>query len=64
MASFSIQRGMSGNLPEALSDGQILFTYDDGKLYVDCLDSTGSVSRCVINAKNADTLGGRSSLLP
>lgn len=39
MASISFKRGMSTNLDkEPLSDGQLYFTVDEGKIYLDYQD--------------------------
>ena len=56
MARFRIGRGIEANLPSALVDGNIYFTIDTHKFYVDHTDSNGTVVRSQTSSEYADKL--------
>ena len=61
MTLFKFLRGSSQNINSTpLTDGYIYFCTDSGELFIDYLDSNGTVQRKQTNAKEAETLLGYS----
>ena len=60
MAVVKFLRGNNTSLDTAQKqDGCIYFCMDDGSIYIDYIDSAGVIQRKQLNAKDAETLGGR-----
>lgn len=58
MALFKISRGNRSNLPTAMTDGWAYFCTDTAEFYIDYKDSSGTLCRKAINAKEAEALSG------
>lgn len=60
MALFKISKGSSANLPDTLTEGYCWYTYDDSLFYIDYKDTSGNLIRKALNAKDAETIMGKS----
>lgn len=60
MALFKPFRGTRTSLPQELHDGYAYFCTDDGSFHIDFTDADGNLQRQQINAKDAETLCGKS----
>lgn len=59
MALFKISKGFKANLPEEKTAGYCWYTIDDSLFYIDYEDENGVVQRKALNAKEAETLSGK-----
>ena len=59
MALFKPFRGTRATLPAEMHDGFAYFCIDDGSFHIDYIDADGNLRRKQINAKDAETLNGK-----